>query len=94
MEAKDEPVDIVILTNGPGEVATWVKPVVATLRQSSKEQGIDMRISVSHSTYLHPLQCERFFGHCRFCFAESLNKEWNLHHKLPKANYHVNILKC
>jgi hypothetical protein len=72
VEAKDEPVDIVILTNGPGEVATWVKPVVATLRQSSKEQGIDMRFG-EHSTNLHPLQCERFFGHCRFCFAESLN---------------------
>ncbi|MEO1621465.1 MAG: lipid-A-disaccharide synthase [Cyanobacteria bacterium J06632_3] len=27
-----EPIDIVILANGPGEVATWVKPVVQALR--------------------------------------------------------------
>ena len=25
--------DILILSNGPGEVATWVRPVVAALRQ-------------------------------------------------------------
>lgn len=29
-----EPIDIVILSNGPGEVATWVKPVVRSLARS------------------------------------------------------------
>lgn len=41
----DACVDIVILTNGPGEVVTWVRPVVRALRQI--EPGIDrLRISV------------------------------------------------
>ncbi len=29
------PIDVVILSNGPGEVATWVKPVVRSLRVST-----------------------------------------------------------
>ncbi|MGC1309511.1 MAG: lipid-A-disaccharide synthase [Phormidesmis sp.] len=33
----DGPVDIVILSNGPGEVATWVKPVVRSLRTAIKK---------------------------------------------------------
>lgn len=45
-ELKSEPVDVVILTNGPGEVATWVKPVVAKLRRTAEDSTIDMRISV------------------------------------------------
>jgi hypothetical protein len=45
-EFKSEPVDIVILTNGPGEVATWVRPVVAQLRRTAEDGAIDMRISV------------------------------------------------
>ncbi|KAG0621625.1 hypothetical protein M758_3G035400 [Ceratodon purpureus] len=45
-ELKSEPVDVVILTNGPGEVATWVKPVVAQLRRTAEGGAIDMRISV------------------------------------------------
>ena len=43
---KREAVDVVILTNGPGEVATWVKPVVAKLRRTAEDVAIDMRISV------------------------------------------------
>jgi hypothetical protein len=62
VEAKGEPVDIVILTNGPGEVATWVKPVVATLRQSSKEQGIDMRISVNTLQIFTPYNVKGYLG--------------------------------
>jgi len=27
------PVDILILSNGPGEVTTWVRPVVKALRE-------------------------------------------------------------
>ena len=43
--------DIVILSNGPGEVATWVRPVVKALRQEfGKEQ---MRISVILSPCPH-----------------------------------------
>lgn len=45
-EVKNEPVDVVILTNGPGEVATWVKPVVARLRRTAEDHAMDMRISV------------------------------------------------
>ncbi|PZO59557.1 MAG: lipid-A-disaccharide synthase [Phormidesmis priestleyi] len=33
-----EPIDIVILTNGPGEVATWVKPVVRSLYQKTSQK--------------------------------------------------------
>ena len=39
-----QPVDIVILTNGPGEVATWVRPVVKALREQLRENRL--RISV------------------------------------------------
>ncbi|MGB7085573.1 MAG: lipid-A-disaccharide synthase [Phormidesmis sp.] len=43
------PIDIVILTNGPGEVATWVKPVVQSLSQKS----LNVRISVMLSPCPH-----------------------------------------
>ncbi|MGB5897457.1 MAG: lipid-A-disaccharide synthase, partial [Geitlerinemataceae cyanobacterium] len=39
-------VDILILTNGPGELATWVRPVVRTLRQQLGEDRYQLRISV------------------------------------------------
>ncbi|HIK29929.1 MAG TPA: lipid-A-disaccharide synthase [Oscillatoriales cyanobacterium M59_W2019_021] len=39
-------VDILILTNGPGEIATWVRPVVRTLRQQLKDDRDRVRISV------------------------------------------------
>ncbi len=39
-------VDILILTNGPGELATWVRPVVRTLRQQLGEDRSQLRISV------------------------------------------------
>lgn len=42
-----EPADVVILTNGPGEVATWVKPVLAALRRNFPGQRSALRISVS-----------------------------------------------
>ena len=56
-----EPVDILILSNGPGELATWVRPVVQKIRQqldgdSSKEtQGASrsLRISVVLSPCPH-----------------------------------------
>ncbi len=33
----DSPVDILILSNGPGEISTWVRPVVKRLRQNLTE---------------------------------------------------------
>lgn len=39
-------VDVVILSNGPGEVVTWVKPVVRALRQYFKAKRSNIRISV------------------------------------------------
>lgn len=42
--SSQEPIDIVILSNGPGEVTTWVRPVVGALRS---QLGRDLvRISV------------------------------------------------
>ncbi len=43
-------VDIVILSNGPGELITWVRPVVQQLRQQA---NIDLRISVILSPCPH-----------------------------------------
>ncbi|MGC1197550.1 MAG: lipid-A-disaccharide synthase [Geitlerinemataceae cyanobacterium] len=42
----NRPADILILTNGPGELATWVRPVVRTLRQQLGEDRYQLRISV------------------------------------------------
>ncbi|MEA5580171.1 lipid-A-disaccharide synthase [Nodularia harveyana UHCC-0300] len=41
-----KPVDIVILSNGPGEVTTWVRPVVKALRQELGDDPAVVRISV------------------------------------------------
>ncbi|MEM9006937.1 MAG: lipid-A-disaccharide synthase [Cyanobacteria bacterium P01_F01_bin.86] len=41
----DHPLDIVILSNGPGEITTWVKPVVTALR-SRVSASPNLRISV------------------------------------------------
>ncbi len=48
----DDPVDIVILANGPGEVATWVKPVVRSLQAKAAEHAA-YRISVILSPCPH-----------------------------------------
>jgi lipid-A-disaccharide synthase len=42
----DSSVDILILSNGPGELATWVKPVVQVLRQRLGEDRKQVRVSV------------------------------------------------
>ncbi|MEM9165298.1 MAG: hypothetical protein AAGC54_19830, partial [Cyanobacteria bacterium P01_F01_bin.4] len=44
--------DILILSNGPGEVATWVKPVVKALRDRNPDQA-QLRISVMLSPCPH-----------------------------------------
>jgi lipid A disaccharide synthetase len=40
------PVDILILSNGPGEITTWVRPVVKALRQQLGNDPSRVRISV------------------------------------------------
>ncbi|MBE9205303.1 lipid-A-disaccharide synthase [Nostoc sp. LEGE 06077] len=40
------PVDILILSNGPGEITTWVRPVVQALRQQLGDDCSLVRISV------------------------------------------------
>ncbi|KPQ37573.1 MAG: lipid-A-disaccharide synthase [Phormidesmis priestleyi Ana] len=52
------PTDVVILTNGPGEVATWVKPVVQAIRRqaqsgSKPDATAVLRISVMLSPCPH-----------------------------------------
>ncbi|MEC4986118.1 MAG: lipid-A-disaccharide synthase, partial [Oscillatoria sp. PMC 1076.18] len=45
--------DILILANGPGEVTTWVRPVVKKLREKLTSQGKKIRISVVLSPCSH-----------------------------------------
>ena len=47
------PVDILILTNGPGEVTTWVRPVVKALREQLGHDISQVRISVILSPCPH-----------------------------------------
>jgi lipid-A-disaccharide synthase len=46
-------VDILILSNGPGELATWVRPAVQALRQQLGKAGTQARISVVLSPCPH-----------------------------------------
>ena len=46
-------VDILILSNGPGELATWVRPAVQALRQQLGNAGTPARISVVLSPCPH-----------------------------------------
>ncbi len=48
--------DVIILSNGPGEVSTWVRPVVKAIRQSCGYQGL--RISVILSPCTHAMGTE------------------------------------
>ena len=48
-----QPVDIVILANGPGEVTTWVRPVVKALREEIGDDRSSCRISVILSPCPH-----------------------------------------
>ncbi|MTJ09719.1 MULTISPECIES: lipid-A-disaccharide synthase [unclassified Anabaena] len=47
------PVDIIILSNGPGEVTTWVRPVVKALRKQLGDDISQVRISVILSPCPH-----------------------------------------
>ena len=62
--------DILILSNGPGEVATWVRPVVQCLRQRYPDQTT-LRISLvlspcPHGTGQELAIAQRFPGIDRF----------------------------
>jgi lipid-A-disaccharide synthase len=46
-------VDILILSNGPGELATWVRPAVQALREQFGKAGTQARISVVLSPCPH-----------------------------------------
>ncbi len=46
-------IDIVILSNGPGELATWVRPVVRALGQQLGDRRKDVRISLILSPCPH-----------------------------------------
>ncbi len=48
-----QPVDILILSNGPGEITTWVLPVVQSLRQLLGNNSTEVRISVMLSPCPH-----------------------------------------
>ncbi len=48
-----QPVDILILANGPGELATWVRPVVRSLRKMLGDDRSHVRISVVLSPCPH-----------------------------------------
>jgi lipid A disaccharide synthetase len=41
-----EPIDILVLSNGPGEITTWVRPVVKALRQQPGTDRSQVRISL------------------------------------------------
>ncbi len=45
LESGSKPYDILILSNGPGELTTWVRPVVLELRQQMPEARISLMLS-------------------------------------------------
>ncbi len=45
MTGTSEPIDVVILSNGPGEIATWVKPVAQALRAAKNALRISVILS-------------------------------------------------
>jgi lipid A disaccharide synthetase len=47
------PIDVLILSNGPGEVMSWVRPVVKALRSNIEQDSAKMRISVALSPCPH-----------------------------------------
>ncbi|MGL4881847.1 MAG: lipid-A-disaccharide synthase [Waterburya sp.] len=48
-----QPTDLVILSNGPGEITTWVRPVVKSLRRTLADVENQVRISVILSPCPH-----------------------------------------
>lgn len=54
----EEPIDILLLSNGPGEISTWVRPVVKSLRQKLGNDRSLVRISVVLSPCTHAMGTE------------------------------------
>jgi hypothetical protein len=54
----ESPVDLLILSNGPGEISTWVHPVVKRLRQKLTKDSSQLRISVMLSPCTHAMGTE------------------------------------
>ncbi|PZD72268.1 Lipid-A-disaccharide synthase [Acaryochloris thomasi RCC1774] len=53
MSAEVAPIDIVILTNGPGELMTWVRPVVKALRDRLGSDSAQVRLSIVLAPCVH-----------------------------------------
>lgn len=49
----DRPIDLLILSNGPGEVTTWVRPVVRSIRERWGHDRSRLRLSVVLSPCSH-----------------------------------------
>ena len=58
-----KPIDILILSNGPGEITTWVRPMVKTLRQQLGDNPAHTRISVMLSPCPHSTGQEAAIAH-------------------------------
>ncbi len=58
-----KPVDIVLLSNGPGELATWVRPVAKQLRQQLGTDSAQVRLSVILSPCPHATGKETAIAH-------------------------------
>ncbi|MEM8780590.1 MAG: lipid-A-disaccharide synthase [Cyanobacteria bacterium P01_G01_bin.49] len=61
----DKPIDILILSNGPGEITTWVRPVVKALREVLGNDRSKVRISVMLSPCPHGTGQESVIA-CRY----------------------------
>ena len=48
-------IDVLVLSNGPGEITTWVRPVVQALRAKFGENRDKLRISVMLSPCPHAM---------------------------------------
>ncbi len=51
--SQNNAVDVLILSNGPGELSTWVRPVVAALLEANQSPHLGIRISVILSPCPH-----------------------------------------
>ena len=85
-----QPTDIVILSNGPGEVATWVRPVVKALAQTTRgsirisvllspcphSTGKEAAIASSYSEVDRVLPASDFFS---FLLWGKTNDNWQWH---------------
>ncbi len=71
----DSPVDLLILSNGPGEISTWVRPVVKRLRQNLTEDRSLLRISVILSPCTHSMGAETELNNAFIQFKEMADRK-------------------